>query len=68
MIGALLSAIGLLVLGFTKEIVSCFVQDEETVKSLTILAAVLAIYSVDFTINVGTCSSHLTASISQLLR
>ena len=52
-VGALLSAVCLLTLGFTKEIVGAFVSDEDTVKSMTILLAVLAIYAVDFAVNAG---------------
>ncbi|CAJ2501642.1 Uu.00g044950.m01.CDS01 [Anthostomella pinea] len=50
-IGAIISALCLLVLGFTKEIVGFFVSDEEAAKHLTVLAAVLSIYAVDFSIN-----------------
>lgn len=52
-VGALLSAFFILVLGFTREIVDCFVSHEESARSMTIWLAVLAIYCVDFTINAG---------------
>lgn len=53
-IGAIVVALSLLALGFTKEIVALFVTDEDTAKTVTILVAVLAIYAVDFSINAGT--------------
>ena len=53
MVGAVISGLCLLTLGFTKEIVGYFVSDESTAKSLTIFAAVLAIYAVDFAVNAG---------------
>ncbi len=53
MIGAVISGLCLLMLGFTKEIVGFFFRDEATAKSLTIFTAVLAIYAVDFAVNVG---------------
>lgn len=48
-----MSAFCLLTLGFTKEIVRYFVPDEKAAQSMTIFTAVLAIYAVDFSINVG---------------
>ena len=53
MVGAAVSALCLLTLGFTKEIVGYFVSDEAAAKSLTVFAAVLAIYAVDFAVNAG---------------
>ncbi|KAF3015665.1 hypothetical protein E8E14_012637 [Neopestalotiopsis sp. 37M] len=50
-VGAIVVALSLLVLGFTQEIVGLFVSDEEAAKTITILVAVLAIYAVDFSIN-----------------
>ncbi|KAI0013511.1 MFS general substrate transporter [Xylariaceae sp. FL0662B] len=50
-VGALLSALCLLTLGFTKEIVGSFISDEKTARTLTISIAVLSIYAVDFSIN-----------------
>lgn len=52
-VGALLSAFFILVLGFTREIVDCFVSEEESARKITIWLAVLSIYCVDFTINAG---------------
>ncbi|KAI0409741.1 major facilitator superfamily domain-containing protein [Xylaria palmicola] len=49
--GAIISALFLLLLGFTAEIVDFFVQDKNSVQHLTVTAAVLAIYAVDFSIN-----------------
>lgn len=54
MAGAVVSGLCLLTLGFTKEIVSFFIPDETAAKSLTVFTAVLAIYAVDFAVNVGT--------------
>ncbi|KAF7921348.1 uncharacterized protein EAE98_004628 [Botrytis deweyae] len=52
MVGAsILVALCLLVLGWTKEIVSHFVEEGDFNKSCTIFLAVLAIYAVDFAIN-----------------
>ncbi|EDN94156.1 hypothetical protein SS1G_10025 [Sclerotinia sclerotiorum 1980 UF-70] len=57
MVGAsILVALCLLVLGWTKEIVSHFVEEGDFNKSCTILLAVLAIYAVDFAINAETTS------------
>ncbi|KAI1498267.1 major facilitator superfamily domain-containing protein [Biscogniauxia marginata] len=50
-VGSVISAICLLTLGFTKEIVGIFFTDKETVQTMTIFLAVLAIYAVDFSIN-----------------
>ncbi|KAI1107557.1 MFS general substrate transporter [Jackrogersella minutella] len=49
--GSILSALCLLTLGFTKEIVGFFIPDEKVAQTFTISAAVLAIYAVDFSIN-----------------
>lgn len=52
-LGAVVVAACLLILGFTKEIVGVFIPDEETARTPTIVVAVLAIYAVDFSINAG---------------
>ena len=52
-IGSIIVAINLLILGFTREIVGWVVKDEEGAKRPTIVLAVLAIYVVDFAINAG---------------
>lgn len=52
-IGTIIVALSLLVLGFTKEIVGLFQKDEEKARRPTIVLAVLAIYVVDFAINSG---------------
>lgn len=57
--GALLSAFFILVLGFTREIVDCFVSEEESARKITIWLAVLSIYCVDFTINAGMWCPYL---------
>lgn len=55
LMGSVLVAICLLVLGWTKEIVGHFVPEGEVRKSCTIVLAVLTIYAVDFAINAGMC-------------
>lgn len=52
-LGSLVVGACLLVLGWTKEIVGCFVEDGEWKKTCTIFVAVLSIYAVDFAINAG---------------
>jgi solute carrier family 45 protein 1/2/4 len=52
-IGSLIVACSLMALGFTKEIVTSFVSDPHAAKTLTIMLAVLSLYSVDFAINAG---------------
>ncbi|KAI0104821.1 major facilitator superfamily domain-containing protein [Nemania sp. FL0031] len=49
--GAVISAMFLLLLGFTEDIVGFFVEDKKSVQHFTISAAVFAIYAVDFSIN-----------------
>ncbi|KAL3419030.1 General alpha-glucoside permease 2 [Phlyctema vagabunda] len=59
-LGSLLVAACLMVLGWTKEIVATFVVDEEARKTCTIALAVLSIYAVDFAINaVQSCCRSL---------
>lgn len=52
-VGSIIVAISLLILGFTREIIGYFIIDEEAAKRPTIVLAVLAIYVVDFAINAG---------------
>lgn len=52
-IGSVIVACSLVALGFTKEIVAAFVSDPLTARALTIMLAVLSLYSVDFAINAG---------------
>ena len=52
-IGSVIVAACLMILGWTKEIVGCFVQEGEFRKTCTIMVAVLSIYAVDFAINAG---------------
>jgi solute carrier family 45 protein 1/2/4 len=54
-LGSVLVTACLLVLGWTKEIVSYFIEEGELRKSCTIWLAVLSIYAIDFAINAGTC-------------
>ncbi|QPC66786.1 hypothetical protein HYE67_009017 [Fusarium culmorum] len=59
-VGSIIVAISLLILGFTREIIGYFITDEEAAKRPTIVLAVLAIYVVDFAINaVMSCSKSL---------
>ncbi|RAH83767.1 sucrose transporter [Aspergillus japonicus CBS 114.51] len=51
-VGSVVVAMCLLLLGWTTEIVRMFVKDAEKAKSATIAIAVLSIYAVDFAINV----------------
>lgn len=46
-------AMNLLLLGFTREIVSFFIPDGSTAKLLTIAMAVFSLYGTDFAINAG---------------
>ncbi|EXJ88260.1 hypothetical protein A1O1_05190 [Capronia coronata CBS 617.96] len=68
-IGALITGLGLLLLGWTSEAVGLFIAEGETKKSVTILVAVLCIYALDFSVNaVQACSRSLivdTLPISQ---
>jgi solute carrier family 45 protein 1/2/4 len=64
MTGAIISALCLLVLGFTEDIIGCFVSDKKSAQHLTISAAVLSIYAVDFSINAG--PFYEVASITRL--
>ncbi|KAF9769030.1 hypothetical protein IL306_013615 [Fusarium sp. DS 682] len=50
-VGSIVVAVSLLILGFTREIVGFVVTDDEAAKRPTIVLAVLAIYVVDFAIN-----------------
>ncbi|PNH42756.1 hypothetical protein VD0004_g4613 [Verticillium dahliae] len=59
-VGSIIVAFCLIVLGFTKEIVGFFVAEEESARGFTITLAVLAIYAVDFAINaVMSCARSL---------
>ncbi|KAH0423529.1 sucrose transporter [Colletotrichum camelliae] len=59
-LGSIITAFALAILGFTKEIVGIFVSDKETARIFTIILAVLAIYVVDFAINaVMSCARSL---------
>ncbi|KAL2685266.1 hypothetical protein Neosp_006363 [[Neocosmospora] mangrovei] len=58
-IGSIIVAINLLILGFTREIVGWVVKDEEGAKRPTIVLAVLAIYVVDFAINAASRMSAI---------
>ncbi|KAK2758830.1 hypothetical protein FQN54_003522 [Arachnomyces sp. PD_36] len=67
--GSLVVGVCLLVLGWTSEIVGIFMDESERKKSVTIAAAVVTIYAVDFAINVvqACCRSLIvdTLPISQ---
>ena len=55
--GTILVCMFLMLLGWTKEVVRYFIKDEASAKSNTIVAAVFAIYGIDFAINAvqGSC-------------
>ncbi|KAG7107505.1 General alpha-glucoside permease like protein [Verticillium longisporum] len=58
--GSIIAALSMIVLGFTQEIVGFFVADEKSARGFTITLAVLAIYAVDFAINaVMSCARSL---------
>jgi len=52
-LGSVLVALCLVVMGWAKEIVGNFVDEGEFKKTCTIVVAVLSIYAVDFAINAG---------------
>jgi solute carrier family 45 protein 1/2/4 len=52
-LGSLLVFTCLVVLGWTKEIVSHFVEEGEFRRECTIALAIIAIYGIDFSINAG---------------
>ncbi|KAL2414829.1 General alpha-glucoside permease [Exophiala dermatitidis] len=59
-VGALITGLGLLLLGWTAEVVGLFLAEGDTKKSVTILVAVLCIYALDFSVNaVQACSRSL---------
>jgi solute carrier family 45, member 1/2/4 len=53
MIGSLIVAACLIILGWTKEIVGIFIGDPGMVKTCSIAVAVMSIYVLDFAINAG---------------
>jgi len=53
LIGSVLVAACLILLGWAKEIVSYFVAEGDFRKTCTVFVAVLSIYAVDFAINAG---------------
>ncbi|KAJ9615435.1 hypothetical protein H2200_001510 [Cladophialophora chaetospira] len=67
--GAIVTGAGLLLLGWTAEVVGLFISEGETRKNATILVAVLSVYALDFSINaVQACSRSLivdTLPVSQ---
>jgi solute carrier family 45 protein 1/2/4 len=52
-VGSIVVAGGLLLLGWAKDIVGHFVEEGDFRKTCTVFVAVLAIYAVDFAINAG---------------
>jgi hypothetical protein len=52
-VGSIVVAACLIVLGWTKEIVGLFISDPDTARTWTIFLAVISIYAVDFAINAG---------------
>ena len=57
-IGSIITALALMALGFTKEIVSYFIWDPTYSRACTIAVAVLSLYCVDFAINAGKVHSY----------
>jgi solute carrier family 45 protein 1/2/4 len=57
-IGTLIVCFSLFILGWTSEVVSLFVQEEDAKKSATVVLAVLAIYGIDFAINAVQASTR----------
>jgi ABC-type Na+ efflux pump permease subunit len=53
LVGAILSAICLLILGFTKEIVAFFISEPKAAQKFTMILAVVMIYAIDFAVNAG---------------
>lgn len=68
-VGAAITGVGLLLLGWTSEVVGVFVPEGEAKKDATIVLAVLCIYALDFSVNaVQACSRSLivdTLPVSQ---
>ncbi|KAK3397743.1 hypothetical protein B0T20DRAFT_230342 [Sordaria brevicollis] len=59
-IGSIVTALALMALGFTKEIVAYFIWDPSYARACTIAVAVLSLYCVDFAINaVMSCARSL---------
>ncbi|KAK5196975.1 hypothetical protein LTR92_002913 [Exophiala xenobiotica] len=69
LVGALITGLGLLLLGWTSEVVGLFVPEGPTQKDVTIVLAVLCIYALDFSVNaVQACCRSLivdTLPVSQ---
>jgi solute carrier family 45 protein 1/2/4 len=59
MIGSLIVAVCLVILGWTKEIVGIFIGDPDMVKTCSVAVAVLSIYALDFAINAGELSYEM---------
>ncbi|KAI1617716.1 major facilitator superfamily domain-containing protein [Exophiala viscosa] len=68
-VGAAITGVGLLLLGWTSEVVGLFVPEGETRNDATIVLAVLCIYALDFSVNaVQACCRSLivdTLPVSQ---
>lgn len=63
-VGSIIVAVCLLVLGWTREIIEAFVQPGEFAQNCMITLAVFAIYAVDFSINAGELGSSKRRAIS----
>jgi hypothetical protein len=66
--GSVIVALSLLMLGFTKEIVGVFIPDKGVAETLTIILAVVALYSVDFSINAGESLGACRSGLRRLTR
>lgn len=56
-IGSIVVAACLIILGWTKEIVGIFTEDRDMAKTGSIVIAVLSIYTLDFAVNAGKLKS-----------
>ena len=56
-IGSVIVAACLIILGWTKEMVGIFIGNKETAKTCSIAVAVLSIYALDFAVNAGKSKS-----------
>lgn len=63
--GAIISALCLLILGFTREIVDTVIHDEGRAANVTVFLAVFAIYLVDFAVNAGSSLGVLSHEIQE---
>ena len=65
LVGTLVVCFSLLLLGWTSEVVSVFIQEKELARRATVVLAVLAIYGIDFAINAvqASCRSLISDTL-----